>query len=187
MVQSYDEAGRQLDKLRDLLVGKTIIRIERPNASEAICTFVTNEASFRLHATDLGFWIEKTVEEGQSYPDITSWLEDYHNHFYKLGPSYNHEVPDPNVERKSDHILLISVDGKQFKLGLNLEPDELEIINHPRGLKRLSEAAACGDCWPMLFKPGWDGEDGTTGMCPKQIEESLLCGLAKDHDGECCP
>src|SRR5271165_7683514 len=105
---------KPLKQLQSLLEGKTIQSIEPPNASEAICRFVlTDGTSFRLHATELGFWIEgKAGVKG--YEDLDALMEDYGHHTYNLFPKYNFDLPDATVNLKDTTLEVIAPDGKVF-------------------------------------------------------------------------
>lgn len=51
--------NNSITELKNLLEGKTVLKIEEPHRDEAICNFILSDGTaFRLHATDLGFWTE---------------------------------------------------------------------------------------------------------------------------------
>jgi hypothetical protein len=51
--------ANKLKRLKELLEGKTVSRIEASTAREGLCKFVlSNGTAFELCANDLGFWIE---------------------------------------------------------------------------------------------------------------------------------
>ena len=146
-------SDKTLDKLRKLLEGKTIAKIEPPNASEAICRFVlTDGTAFRLHATDLGYWMEET-EGPNGYQSLHGLLTDYGHHSNSLLSQYNFDPPDAVIVREDKEVKFSAADGKIFSISWDkLLPLEQKIINNPVGIKLLAEAAAMGDAWKIIFQ-----------------------------------
>lgn len=137
-------------QLSDLLVGKTIERIENPNASEAIAKFVmTDGTAFRLHATNLGAWIEKTVAKNKD--DLYSSLTD-------LIADYDYETKEPPIYYDEEPIRFVAPNGKQFRINHSaLTQQEGKIIELSDGLALLLEAFSMGDCWKLFFRKGYLG------------------------------
>jgi len=153
---SYNES---INQLRQLLEGKTISKIEPADGIEAICKFVMKDGiAFRLHATDLGFWIENTSYDG-FYNSLNSLINDYYQ--YTQVNYINNSEPDLKVHKE---ILNISAsDNKVFKIALsNLSNQELKIINSETGLKILKEYIPLGDIWKIGFKE-------SNPECPKEL------------------
>jgi hypothetical protein len=104
-------------KLKSLLEGKTVLKVLPPNASECICVIETSDnIAFRLHATDLGYWIEETSTSDGIYKNIESFLKDCSNHYFELGNDFSQEVPTPILTEQSGVHTLIFNDGREFKL-----------------------------------------------------------------------
>ncbi len=83
----------ELDKLRYLLVGKTITAVNHPGKEEAaIATIVTSTGEFTICGNDLGWWIEsEKVKNTKSKHFITSdipkmfWnMADYYNCIFEI-------------------------------------------------------------------------------------------------------
>ena len=159
----------QLEKLQLLLEGKTVLKVEDPNASEAICKITLSDGtSFRLHATDLGFWIEQTSNVDGKYNSLTSLLIDYsHNvssfeykELIKLRQEYDnnipankyYQVPNAIITMNNSYCKFVAPDGREFLIDKSKLSDyEISILKNKKGLKMLSEAAYLGDAWVLLF------------------------------------
>ena len=154
-----------LKELKTRLEGKTILRIDPPNAGEAICKFVlTDGSAFRLHATDLGYWVEE-AEGPNGYNSLNGLIIDYGHHMYNLLPKYDFDPPHAKITISSDDVIdFIAPDGKQFVICVkNLSDKEIAIISHPKGKKLLAEAAALGNYWRTAFRPHHNDE------CPEEL------------------
>jgi hypothetical protein len=56
----YDTEAK-LEKMRDLLIGKTILKVGSPTDDEAIFWLhFTDGTGFQLYANELGYWTEAT-------------------------------------------------------------------------------------------------------------------------------
>jgi hypothetical protein len=155
-------------ELQSLLEGKTIAAIEPPNASEAIAKFVlTDGSAFRLHATDLGFWIEKTAGS-QGYPSLDSMMTDYYHHVSSL-QEYNGDLPDALINLNGDILEVLSSDGRLFSADITkFKEYDRRIVLHPEGRKILAYAAAMGDMYLYYFV------EKNNPACPKElIKENL--------------
>lgn len=136
----------EFEKLKYLLEGKTILRIDEPNAPEAICKFVLNDdTSFRLHATELGFWIEESAEG--NYPSLDILIKDISHHmFFDLG--WNSQITIAKMHDK----FIFSDKNKDFVIMENRLSDvEKKILNSDIGIDLLKEAIPTGDFWKMMF------------------------------------
>lgn len=156
--------SKQLKQLQSLLEGKTIAAIEKPNAAEAIAKFVlTDGTAFRLHATELGFWIETTagVEGYNSLDDI---MTDYGHYTYDLIPKYKFDLPDAIVNMNGFILEVIAPDGKVFTADTTkFNAYDQSIVNHPEGRKILAMYAAMGD----MYATGFTTYINPT--CPKEL------------------
>lgn len=146
-----------LKQLQTLLEGKTISKIEEPNASEAIAKFVMADGSaFRLHATDLGFWIEET-RGANGYNSLDTLIRDYYHHAYRLG-SFAAEVY--RLNSIDDVLVFRSSDNTLFSIDISkLSKKELIIVSDKRGLEILGEAVGMGDMWKTFFQKNRDFDD----------------------------
>jgi len=159
--------NKEFKELQSLLEGKTIAAIEPPNASEAICKFVlTDGTAFRLHATDLGFWIEKTAGI-KGYPSLDAMMTDYYHHVSHT-PDYGSDL-DAIVNLNEDTLEVVSPDGKVFTADITkFKEYDRRIAMHPEGRKILSYAAIMGDMYLMYFL------EKNNPTCPKElIKENL--------------
>lgn len=164
---NHIEFLKELNNLRTRLIGKDIESIEPPDAGEAICKFVMADGSaFRLHATDLGFWIEDTVATPENlYPSIENLQRDFEYHTHSISPNYDFEIEEPKITI-DDLVLILSVeamDGRIFKADITkFNKWELLVCNHPKGLKLLSSSLTNFLYWKSAFN---DKNDD----CPKEL------------------
>lgn len=107
-------------ELKSLLEGQCIKEILPPDADEAICKFVLfNGKSFRLHATDLGFWIEGTANSNGFYSSLIDLVHDYHNHERSYDDEYDWNPPDPIIHINTDTLSFTSAKEKEFKIHIS--------------------------------------------------------------------
>ena len=141
-----------LEELRRLLEGKTIKKVLLPNGSEAICRFVMEDgSSFRLHATDLGFWIEDT-KGSSGYNSLNSLIRDIYHNYNSDYEIIIINIMDESLTFSVTDGLSSSTDDKIFTLKINkLTNGEKRIINHPKGIERLADAICVGDLWKIFF------------------------------------
>ncbi len=152
-----------VNKLRALLVGKTIAAIESPNATEAICRFeMTDGTSFRLHATDLGAWIEKATRIGEPHKSLfgeAGIFSEYAHHVY-----YHDNREPKGVDITADKVTIIAQDGRAFTAKReDLTEDENKIVAHPEAARLLIEAADCGKAAEIVFSEDSYG-------CPPELQ-----------------
>jgi hypothetical protein len=149
-----------LKQLQTLLEGKTISKIEEPGAAEAICKFVLSDGSaFRLHATELGFWIEETEGADGYYPSLHALAIDYGHHMHNHMPYYNYNPPDAEIEIKDDilsrgHkiIAAISPKNKIFLIrSCDLSDTENNILNNNKAIRVLKNSLCMGEMWRSQF------------------------------------
>ena len=135
-----------LEKLRSLLEGQKILQVLPPEASEAICKFVLeNGVAFRLHANDLGFWIEETVSsQDQIYHNLDTLINDCYQ-YYPQG------ICPITIE---NGIMIVSAsDGTKFRGDISSFSDwEQLILNDQEGLFILQEYILLGDIWKLGFQ-----------------------------------
>lgn len=148
-----------LDQLRSLLEGHKVVHVLPPHAPEAICKLVLdNGTAFRLHATDLGFWIEKTVVSPDTvYQDMNSLVHDFYHYTYCF--PYDDRTASATV---ADNLLTITArDGTQFRGDVSKFSDwEQLVLNDTQGLPLFQECLAMGDLWRLGF---------TQGECPDHL------------------
>lgn len=149
------DQSKDFQQLKTLLEGKTILKIEEPHVAEAICKFVMADGTaFRLHATDLGYWIEETVSGAQGYQSLDALINDYYHHTYGTAWNSSGDVsPDFNNDGK---ILTFSApDGKHFDIAISrLTETETNIINNNKALYHLLDAFCLGGgIWMSQFSP----------------------------------
>jgi hypothetical protein len=149
-----------LDKLRRYLVGKTVLAVDPPEATEAICRITTSDGKvWRLHATDLGFWIEDALKPGQKAVNFTVLFTEFDR--YK-----HYETPveyEPPVTVEGDVLVITAFDGKRFEAFIPaLSEWEQMVVKHPASPPLLSFAARMGDMWSLAFHKDIDG-------CPPEL------------------
>lgn len=136
----------EFDKLKSLLENKKIIKVEDPKVSECICKFTMEDgSSFRLHATDLGFWIEETVSNNNEYQSLNSLMNDIN----KLSDSYNQEKAEII---KFNNKFIFSLLNKDYIIDeKNLSEKEKFILNSDIGKNILIDAIETGPFWKSRF------------------------------------
>jgi hypothetical protein len=142
--------GNPFEDLKSRLEGKTVIKIEDPCMREVICKFVLSDGTaFRLHATDLGYWIEET-EGVNGYSSLHSLLTDYGRHIYE---AYGYkESPDAKIVISGSVVEFSAPDGKVFMGDVSKFSEyEQKLLSDPRPIKVLEHCAACGDMWSIGF------------------------------------
>jgi hypothetical protein len=138
----------QLAQLQSLFEGKSVLKVESPNASEAIAKFVMADGSaFILHATDLGWWIAETKGNGD-YTSLNTLITDYYNHAYLHHLNNNAAiVVDNNI------VVFYAPDEKEFRGDVSKFSEfEKRVVAHPKGIKLLEEHGVhMGDMWRVVF------------------------------------
>lgn len=140
----------EFDKLKSFLEGATIVKIEEPNAPEAICKFVLQDGTaFRLHATELFFWIEETSPEGK-YSSLDVLIKDLSHHmFFDLG--FSDEDISISKSRRNNKFIF-SIRDKEFIIAEgDLSEVQKIILNSDIGINLLKEAIPTGDFWKINF------------------------------------
>lgn len=145
-----------LDEIKKRMEGKTVLRVEAPQADEAICLFHMSDGTvFRLHATDLGAWIEDTVTPGASYATLNLLFRDYAHHASRLndyGPPRSTSVTDLPEMPFNFEVLVTAPDGRDFKALILKESADGHLLLLSNVAERISEAAEMGDFWRQAFK-----------------------------------
>ena len=142
-------ADDSLDRLKELLVGKTIARVDDPGAREAICKVTcTDGSAFRLHATDLGFWTELTVAEGQGYTDLAVMVVDVEHYVYRL----HHKVNPITVSIIDKSLTIKAPDGKCFKADIgHFDEWGQRVCAHRFAFNLIQNACEVGDGANFVF------------------------------------
>lgn len=124
--------NKELDKLRELLVGSDILAVEPPDQGvyEAICKITAlkegRRHTFHLHATDMGFWIGRhltqTSEQTPRYTNLHQLLDDVAEH----ASAFIHKAcedagwppeTDPFWETDPGPVIKPAADPKEMTLG----------------------------------------------------------------------
>ena len=133
-----------LEELRKRIEGKTTVKVEEPNAAEAICKFTLSDGTaFRLHATDLGFWIEDTVVNNSKYTNFTSMFTDVYHHQSNI---------EPTVVIDSNDLKITTDDGRVFIADISLLSKwERKVCKHKKSKELIAVACTFGNLWKMIF------------------------------------
>ena len=153
-----------LAQLRSLMVGKKVMVVDPPGAGEAICKFVLDDGkAFRLHATELGFWIEETAGVN-GYGSLNALITDYGHHMYNLLPQYDFDPPSATITVEAGLVEVKAPDGKSF-IGDCVKFSDYEqlILGSPKGREILAKHMALGDYWMSAFR-STDNPD-----CPPEL------------------
>lgn len=140
-----DEA---FELLKNNLEGKTIKRIDPSNAEAGICKFVLDDDTvFRLHANDLGYWIEDCIHEDGQYKSLTALINDIYNENISL---FNKSKNFVKINNNNDIYTFSTKSNKQYMIDFNCLKDfEKDIIKNKK--KRLEEASELGQFWAAAF------------------------------------
>ena len=151
-------------QLKSLFEGKIVVAVEPPNAAEAIAKFVMSDGSaFRLHATDLGYWIEPTLaDKSDTYKSLAMLFTDY----YQLecsGSSGQAWDVEPMILINKDIVRLMAPNnGNEYIINRSdMTEWENRVADHPKAMELFSFAASMGDCWRMAFKTNYG--------CPEEL------------------
>ncbi len=142
-------------ELKELMEGKTVLHVEPPEATEAICRFHMSDGSvFRLHATDLGFWVEKTIEPGSSYETLDQLFNDYERYVYHMDERTPIKIEvstfskqDPELE-----ILIQAPDGHEFKATVQKDSPDGLLLDSDKAEEKIEYASELGSSWRMAFR-----------------------------------
>jgi hypothetical protein len=158
--------------LKEYFEGKTVVSVDPPEAPEAIAKFTMSDGkAFRLHATDLGYWIEETIPSDGSHLGFDSLFNDYGHHYYNLQPQYGFDTPYPSITVDGRVLQVVAADGRVFKGDTNkFSLWEQFVCKHPDGLKLLVFASEMGDMWKTVFcRRQWDDEVESDYFVPKEL------------------
>lgn len=154
------------EQLADLLVGKIITAISSPvAASECICQFTMADGSqFRLHATDLGAWIEKAPGTDGLSDSLDALIGEYSHYSYHIRTDFDF---DPHVFLKDDVLTITAMDGKEFKGKVSsFSAEDRMIVNHKKGPKLISKAAPMGGYWRSMLNHKYYPD-----VCPEELSQ----------------
>jgi len=143
-------------ELASLMVGKTVIAVDPPCAGEAVAKFTLSDGtSFRLHATELGAWVEKTVASGGLYRSLDFMYRDY-GHY---------TLEEPEVALIDGRLVLEAPDGTQFIGVVDSFPEEdRKVVAHSKGFPLIAFAAQLGPMWRAAFSPKYYPD-----LCPLEL------------------
>jgi hypothetical protein len=142
-----------LEILNKHFAGKTIVRVERPSidVSECIGQFVCTDGSvFRLHANDLGVWINGTPDE---LPDQTYDYKDFDKFVEGLSQQIYQTRREVKIELIEGVVRVSTGEGSNFNINFSDLSEEIQkIIMHPKGnLMMLRGIMSLGKDWRMHF------------------------------------
>lgn len=145
-----NDCTQNLEKLRSFLVGKTVQAVDPTTETESIFRIsLTDGTCVRVHATDLGWWVEGTVVPGGAYLGLAGLFLDYGHHLYQLEAQFDFEVPDPKVMILGGSLVnVVAPDGREF--WATAQNDwEKKLLTHPEWL---GHALRAGDMWKCAFR-----------------------------------
>jgi hypothetical protein len=137
----------QLNKLKNLLEGNTILSVEEATVDEGICRITTtNGTCFNLCATDLGFWTKEVVLD--KYKSLSAVFGDYDDF-----TQYRDDIDTVSICRIGDILEISSSFGKIFTVDiLSLNEWEQKLVNHENGFEIILQACQLGYMWKLMFK-----------------------------------
>lgn len=138
-----------IDELSKLLVGKKVEKVEKAGVAESIALFTMEDGTkFRLHATDLGAWVEH-LGTSDLLVSLDLVIREYCNH------SYHNKVREsaPTVTVENGILTIIDNEGKKTKGKISsFSKEDQELANHPEGPTIIAYIAPCGDFWRPLLR-----------------------------------
>lgn len=150
-----------VDELSQLLIGKKVVKVERAGIAETIALFTMEDGTkFRLHATDLGAWIEH-LGTNDLLGSLDLVIREYCHH------SYHNKVREsvPTVTVENGVLIIVDNEGKTTKGKISsFSKEDQELANHPEGPNVIAHIAPCGDFWRPLLRAK-DKPD----FCPKEL------------------
>jgi hypothetical protein len=151
-------SNKDFQELKAAFEGKTIVSVDPPEAAEAIAKFTMSDGScFRLHATDLGYWMESTIGKNQPYKSLETLLVDCYHYAYCNAINVEPYVVIAENQVEFHH------HGKSFYIDRKfLNEWETKVITHPKAPVLLAYAAMMGDAWRVAFS-------NTSADCPKEL------------------
>jgi hypothetical protein len=162
---------RALARLKERLEGKTVVSVEDSDASEVIAKFTMSDGTaFRLHATDLGYWVEDTVSGNGRYRSFEAIFLDVGRHQDGLQPQHDFRAPSPVAEIDGLVLRITTVDGRTFEGDMSKFTDwERLVCEHPRGPWLIAFASEQGVMWKTAFHSrDWDSVDPEY-RCPAEL------------------
>jgi hypothetical protein len=156
-----------LEAIRARLVGKTVTAVERAEANECICRIECSDGStFRLHATDLGAWVEDTVRPGQKYEKLFGPGGLFVDYAHRFG----HILP--GVQTEGQDVIFVTPTGETMIADLSrLPPDEQALARHPLSGPYLADAASLGGMAFFAFREDDCPEDFRQFRDPRRSRE----------------
>jgi hypothetical protein len=141
-----------------------IVEISDPHIAESVAMFTLSDgSSFRLHATDLGAWIEETVPVGTSYRSLHDLLTDYYHHQYALGSP----LAEPIVTVEGD-LLELQGEGRSFKGTISsFASEDQKLVRHTKGPALLAACATMGNLWAIFLN-----HNEYPDLCPPELSRS---------------
>jgi len=138
-----------VDELSKLLIGKKVAKVERAGVAESIALFTMEDGTkFRLHATDLGAWIEH-LGTNDLLESLDLVIREYCHH------SYYNKVREsaPTVTVENGVLTIVDNEGKKTKGKISaFSKEDQELANHPDGPTIISYVAPCGEFWTSILK-----------------------------------
>lgn len=149
---------QQFQKLKKLLIGKTITNIEESNNSEGICKITTNNNTcFTLCATDLGFWIQEESNKEGYFQTLNGLIVGCFYYAFQLD-----SIDDFDILYDDKEVIFIN-DTAEFKIKTSsLSQQELKIINSEIGRNLLKISIGIGEGWAGMFSK-------MSGDCPEEL------------------
>ncbi|OHD23351.1 MAG: hypothetical protein A2Y38_10425 [Spirochaetes bacterium GWB1_59_5] len=144
-----NDCSVSLEKLREFLVGKTVQAVDATTETESIFRItLTDDTCIRVHATELGWWIEGTAPPGGVYRGLTGLFCDYGHHHYEIEPDLDFDVPEPTLEIDGLRVKVVSAKGRAFLAVAETEWEQ-KLLGHPLWL---GHALRAGDLWRTAFR-----------------------------------
>ena len=167
-MNQYSE--EQLEKMRKLMIGATVIGVEDAHKDEALCCFRMTkngqEHSFVLYATDLGFWVgnEMIGAKDKTYASVESMLQSIYDHSCKgNGDKLMFCDELPAFYGCADDVSKLTVGFVCFECGeeftvklstLKMCPDLAKYFSTAEGRRKIAESL------PIYLPPDFTTDDG---------------------------
>ena len=157
-----------IQELGRRMCGKTVVSVEAPHADEAVALFVMSDGSrVRLHATELGAWVEDT-KVGELYESLDMLMRDYGHHRSHIGHDYGYQTPEPLVSFSDGVLELEAPDGRKFRgLVAKFKDEDQRIVHHHDGFRVLATCSEQGDLWTVYLH-----HEEYPDICPPELTRS---------------
>jgi hypothetical protein len=164
------------------LAGKVVWGVESSPADSALCRIITSDGkSFRIHATELGSWVEDDASVEGDYPSIAALSLAVGGHRERKSREAGlNELPPATAVLMNGTIHVDAGDGTLFSIKQTARDEwDRKVLSHPDVLKFIARVAMSSDMWMTWFDVGRRAEgydawiDGDRAIIPLELCRSF--------------